>query len=377
MTTSRNPAVLSATVHVVGLTAAGLPDVARAVSAGGDVVVYGQDVPPIVEDLAARQVITWDLQGFVPLTGAQVAWAGDGDVPAELALRWRSAGAVEVTDQFQDAAPVSLPGIAGRIRLAAGEVWLVGAGPGRPELITVGCFAAVAQADVVVADRLVAVELLAAVRRDAELVDVAKIPRGRHTTQEAIHKVLVDRAQAGLRVVRLKGGDPFLFGRGGEEVLACQAASVPVRWLPGVSSAVAVPGAAGVPVTHRGISQGVCVVSGHVPPGHAASTVNWAAVAQTGNTVVVLMGVANAAAIAAALRDGGLPGTTPMVAVTDRGHCVAVAGDVTAPGTGRAPQTLVLDRLTVNQVADGVGLQAKPPAVLVFGDVADAIPDIH
>src|SRR5262249_48615965 len=144
-----------------------------------------------------------------------------------------------------------------------------------------------------------------------------KVPGGRSMPQEEINQLLVEHARAGRVAVRLKGGDPYVFGRGMEEVLACAGAGVPVEVVPGVTSAVGVPGAAGIPVTHRGVVQAFPVVSGHVPPGDAGSTVDWAALAAVGGTLVVLMGVATMPAIAGALVVGGLAASTPVAALED------------------------------------------------------------
>ena len=150
-----------------------------------------------------------------------------------------------------------------RRRRRGGRVALVGGGPGDPGLITVRGRQLLAEADVVVADRLAPRALLDELAPDVELVDAAKIPRGRAMTQEDINSLLVERARQGLAVVRLKGGDPFVFGRGGEEVLACLADGIPVTVVPGVTSAVGVPAAAGIPVTHRGVTQEFRVISAH------------------------------------------------------------------------------------------------------------------
>jgi siroheme synthase len=161
--------------------------------------------------------------------------------------------------------------------------------------------------------------------------------------------VMIERARAGQFVVRLKGGDPFVFGRGMEEVQACLAAGIAVEVVPGVTSAVALPALAGIPVTQRGVVQAFTVVSGHVPPGDPASTVDWKALAAVGATLVVLMGVATMPAIAEALLAGGLAATTPVAAATDA-----------------APPTIS----TLGEVATGHGLAAvTAPAVFVIGDV--------
>ncbi|GAB2686619.1 hypothetical protein GCM10027194_20660 [Thalassiella azotivora] len=235
-----------------------------------------------------------------------------------------------------------------------GRVVLVGGGPGAADLLTVRAVRALQSADVVVTDRLGPVDALAELCPGTEVVDVAKVPRGPATPQEAINELLVRRALAGEVVVRLKGGDPFVFGRGMEEVLACRAAGVPVEVVPGVTSAVAAPSAAGVPVTHRGLAQGFSVVSGHLPPGHPGSTVDWAALARSGTTLVLLMAVENLAAICAALQAAGMPGCTPVACVQDAGS--------------GAQRTLTTDLAGVASVAAGAGL--RPPAVTVVGDVA-------
>ena len=176
-------------------------------------------------------------------------------------------------------------------------VTLVGAGPGDPDLITIAGLKALLGADVVVTDRLVSHELLARLAPDVELIDVAKFPRSRFTAQEDINAVLLDRARAGMRVVRLKGGDSHVFGRGFEEVRHLQQAGVPVRVIPGLSSSISVPALAGIPVTHRGVVHDFTVVSGHVPPRHPESLVNWDALAASRGTIVLMMAVQNAAVI--------------------------------------------------------------------------------
>ena len=232
-------------------------------------------------------------------------------------------------------------------------VVLVGGGPGDPELATVAARHALASADVVVADRLAPRELLDELPAHVELVDVAKLPRGRSATQEAINEVIVARAREGKRVVRFKGGDGFVFGRGYEEVLACQAAGVPVSVVPGLTSSIAVPASVGIPVTHRGVAHEFTVISGHLPPGHPDSLVAWDAVARMRGTVVLLMAVENAPAIAEALLAGGREPTTP----------VAVVQEGTMPGERTVLSTLAT--LTDDLAEHGV----RPPAILVVGDV--------
>jgi len=214
---------------------------------------------------------------------------------------------------------------------------------------------ALAEADVVIADRLAPGLLLDELRPEVELVDASKIPHGPAAAQEEINRLLVTHARAGRLVVRLKGGDPYVFGRGGEEVLACAAAGIPVTVVPGVTSAVAVPAAAGIPVTHRGVAQEFVVVSGHLPPGHPESLVDWAALARLRGTLCVLMGLTHLQAITKALIAHGRPPDTPAVAVR--------------AGTTPDQQTVRSDLATIAGAVARAGL--RPPAVVVIGQVAD------
>jgi uroporphyrin-III C-methyltransferase len=194
-----------------------------------------------------------------------------------------------------------------------GTVHLVGAGPGDPELLTLRAARLLAMADVVVHDALADSDVLALVPEHVERIDVGKRP-GRPVPQELINDLLIQLASRHRCVVRLKGGDPFLFGRGGEEALALQAASVPFEVVPGITSAIAAPAAAGVPVTQRGVSASVTIVTGHRREGDEDET-DWAALARVGGTIVVLMGVSERAAIARKLIAGGLSIDTPVTAV--------------------------------------------------------------
>ncbi|MBX7430880.1 uroporphyrinogen-III C-methyltransferase [Mycobacterium sp. Y57] len=235
-----------------------------------------------------------------------------------------------------------------------GGVALVGGGPGDPELITVRGRRLLAHADVVVADRLAPQELLAELSPDVEVIDAAKIPYGRAMAQDAINEVLIDRARAGKFVVRLKGGDPFVFARGYEEVVACAEAGIPVTVVPGVTSAIAVPALAGVPVTHRGMTHEFVVVSGHVAPGHPESLVNWDALAAMNGTVVLLMAVERIELFAKALQKGGRPADTPVLVVQHG----STAGQRTLRSTlADAPERIR---------SEGI----RPPAIIVIGPVA-------
>lgn len=233
-------------------------------------------------------------------------------------------------------------------------VALVGGGPGDPELITVRGRRLLAHADVVVADRLAPPELLAELGPHVEVIDAAKIPYGRAMAQEAINNVLIDRAKAGKFVVRLKGGDPFVFARGYEEVIACVEAGVPVTVVPGVTSAIAVPALAGVPVTHRHVTHEFVVVSGHVAPDHPESLVNWDALAAMSGTIVLLMAVERIELFAGVLLAGGRPADTPVMVVQH--------------GTTAAQRTV---RATLADVGERVRSEGiRPPAIIVIGPVA-------
>ena len=241
-----------------------------------------------------------------------------------------------------------------RFRGRAPGVALVGGGPGDPDLITVRGRRLLAEADVVVADRLAPLGLLDELPADVEIVDASKIPYGRSMPQEEINRVLVERAKAGKFVVRLKGGDPFVFGRGHEEIVACAEAGVPVTVVPGLTSAVSVPGLAGVPVTHRGVAHEFTVVSGHVAPDHPKSLVDWAALARLRGTLVLLMAVERLDPIGAALLAGGKDPQTPVVVVQD----------------GSRPGERVLRTRLASMAADVAGAAIAPPAIVVIGPVA-------
>ncbi|OCB20526.1 uroporphyrinogen-III C-methyltransferase [Mycobacterium malmoense] len=235
-----------------------------------------------------------------------------------------------------------------------GGVALVGGGPGDPELITVRGRRLLAHADVVVADRLAPPELLAELPPHVEVIDAAKIPYGRAMAQDAINDVMIDRAQSGKFVVRLKGGDPFVFARGYEEVQACVDAGIPVTVVPGVTSAIGVPALAGVPVTHRAVNHEFVVVSGHLPPGHPESLVNWNALGAMSGTIVLLMAVERIELFADALIKGGRPADTPVLVVQH--------------GTTASQQTL---RATLADTPEKIRAEGiRPPAIIVIGPVA-------
>ncbi len=227
-------------------------------------------------------------------------------------------------------------------------VHLVGAGPGDPELLTLKAARLLANADVVVHDRLVSAEILAMVPPWAELIDVGKDPNGKRTTQAEINALLIERAKVATSVVRLKGGDPFVFGRGGEEAIALAAQGLEVHVVPGISSAIAGPAQAGIPVTHRGMSAAFTVVTAQRGP--TGKPVNWRALAEVGSTIVVLMGARLAGVISRELVAGGLSESTP----------VAVVHAASTPS--QTIQRFELGELERTPV--------KNPAVIVIGDVA-------
>jgi uroporphyrin-III C-methyltransferase len=228
-----------------------------------------------------------------------------------------------------------------------GRVFLVGAGPGDPDLLTLKAARLLATADVVVHDALVGDGVLDLVPPGVERIDVGKRP-GRPIPQELISTLLVHLATEGRRVVRLKGGDPFVFGRGGEEAQALLDAGVEFEVVPGITSAVAAPAAAGVPVTHRGVAAAVTVVTGHRRAGEP--DVDWQSLAKVGGTIVVLMGVAQRGTIAAELIRGGLVGSTPVAAVRS----------ATTPDQ-------VIARCRLDELG---ATPVESPAVLVIGPVA-------
>lgn len=236
----------------------------------------------------------------------------------------------------------------------AGHVTLVGGGPGRTALLTLEAVAALAAADVVFYDRLAPTEDLESLAPAAELVDVGKLPYHHRVDQRAIEALLVSRARGGDAVVRLKGGDPFVFGRGGEEVHACLDAGVPVRVVPGISSAVAVPAVCGIPVTHRGLSHAFTVISGHQRP----STTELEALVALGGTIVILMGIVNLEQIVTGLRRAGLDPATPA-AVVERGYSDSQRSTFTTVG-----------ELT----EDARRLGVSSPAVVVIGAVVSVAP---
>jgi uroporphyrin-III C-methyltransferase/precorrin-2 dehydrogenase/sirohydrochlorin ferrochelatase len=368
-------------------------------AAGADVEVVAPDVTPAVEGMATARELRWTARPYRDgdLGGAWYALAATDDphVNAAVATAAERArvfcvraddapGGTAVTPAVGEHDGLTVGVLSGgrprrsaAVRTALVEalqagivpvdrvdaepvrpgVALVGGGPGDPELITVRGRRLLARADVVVTDRLAPRDLLDELAPHVEVIDASKIPYGRAMNQERINELLVEHARAGRFVVRLKGGDPYVFGRGFEEVLACAEAGVPVTVTPGVTSAFAVPAVADVPVSHRGVAHEIVVVSGHVAPGHPQSLTDWDALARLRGTIVLMMGVERIEAFADALLAGGRPGDTPVAVVQD--------------GTTRIQRTV---RTTLASAAtDMRAHEIAPPAVIVIGPVAGLV----
>ena len=383
-------------VLVVGGGAVAVRRVAGLRAAGADVWVVAPELSPTLADLAARGLITARIRGYEPadVVGAWLVfactdrreinaavaadaerhriWCVRADDGAASAAWVPAVGRLSDTvvavnagrnprlaavlrDRCMDTVGAAARSDGdGRTRRRVGLVSIVGGGPGDPGLITVAGWRRLQDADIVVTDRLAPLALLDQLAPDVEVIDAAKVPGGPATRQEQINRTLVDRAQAGLRVLRLKGGDPFVFGRGHEEVEACRAAGVPVEVIPGVTSAISVPAAAGIPVTHRGLSQGFCVVAGHASPADSRSTVAWAALARSGLTLVLLMAIEHLDGTAAALVAAGLGAGTPSACVAD--------------GWTRRQRLVTAPLSDIASAVRGAGI--VNPAVIVIGDVA-------
>ena len=237
--------------------------------------------------------------------------------------------------------------------MSRGKVYLVGAGPGDPDLITRKGLNLLREADVVIFDRLIPYALLEETRHDAELINAGKAPTRHRLAQADINAIIVDRARAGKVVLRLKGGDPFVFGRGGEEALACRDKGIPFEIVPGVSSAFAVPAYAGIPLTQRHLSSAFSVITGHEAAPGGASAVNYEALAKLGGTIVVLMGVKQLGSITRRLLEHGLAAATPAAVIEW--------------GTLPRQRTYVADLETIADVAREHDIQ--PPAITVIGEV--------
>lgn len=236
-----------------------------------------------------------------------------------------------------------------------GKVYLVGAGPGDPGLITVKGLKLLQQAEVVLYDRLIPMELLAETKNGAECVDVGKLPQKSRLSQDEINRLLIEYAQQGKMVVRLKGGDPFVFGRGGEEALACYAAGIPFEVVPGVSSAIAVPAYAGVPVTHRHVTSAFTVFTGHEDPTKPESSIDYRALAAAARlgTLVLLMGVSHLPEITTRLLAEGIAPETPAICIE----------------WGTTPKQRIVEGTLATLAALVAQANIQAPALTVIGDV--------
>ena len=384
-------------VVVVGGGAVATRRIPALLDAGADIELISPEVTASLEDLAAANRIRWAARPYAAgdCDGAWLvcACADDTAVNAAVAAEAeeRRIWCVRADDRERSAAWTPASGAAGDVRIGVltgnprrsaairdaivrsaavthvrgtegerGQVAIVGGGPGDPGLITVRGRELLARADVVVTDHLAPRSLLDELPGDVEIVDAAKIPYGRAMAQEHINQALIEHARQGKFVVRLKGGDPFVFGRGAEEVLACLGAGIPVTVVPGVTSATGVPTAAGVPVTHRGVTQDFHVVSVHVPPGDERSTVDWKALAASTGTLVLLMAVERIGAVADALIGFGRDPRTQVSVIAD--------------GTLPTERTL---GSTLEQVAGLVrAAEIRPPAIVVVGDVVGVAAEI-
>ncbi|MBW1992326.1 MAG: uroporphyrinogen-III C-methyltransferase, partial [Deltaproteobacteria bacterium] len=234
-----------------------------------------------------------------------------------------------------------------------GKVYLVGAGPGDPGLITVKGLQLLHRAEVIIYDQLASPDLLTAARPEAQLIYVGKKAGAHALPQEDINRLLIDKAREGKTVVRLKGGDPFVFGRGGEEAEALAAAGIPFEVVPGVTAAVAVPACAGIPVTHRGLASLVTLVTGHEDPAKPESAIPWDILARTQGTLVFLMGVKNLAENCRRLLEGGRAPHTPAAVIQ----------------SGTLPDQRTVTGTLADIAAKAREADLRPPAVLVVGEV--------
>ena len=386
-------------VVVVGGGAVATRRIPALLDAGADVVLVSPSVTASLEDLAAVGRIRWEERAYAdgdcagawlvnactddPAANAAIAAAADqqhiwcvraDDAQASAAWTPASGQADDVRvgvlsgDPRRSAAirDAILAGLhTGQLSARHGRghrsgVAIIGGGPGDPGLITVRGRQLLAEADVVLTDRLAPRSLLDELPADVEIIDVSKIPYGRAMPQDQINATLIERARAGRFVARLKGGDPFVFGRGAEEALACLRAGVPVTVVPGVTSAVGVPTSAWLPVTHRGVSQEFHVVSVHVPPGDVRSTVDWALLGGSTGTLVLLMSVQRIGAVAAELLRHGRSPDTPVSVIAD--------------GTMPTQRTINSSLEQVEGMVTQEGI--RPPAIVVVGDVVGVAAEI-
>lgn len=237
--------------------------------------------------------------------------------------------------------------------MASGKVYLVGAGPGDPQLLTIKAVKALKEADVVIYDRLVGEEILCLAPESAEMIYVGKRTGKHEVPQDKITELIIEKAQGGGKIVRLKGGDPFIFGRGGEEAEALVEKGIEFEVVPGVSSAVVAPAYAGIPLTHRDYAASVAIVTGH-RAGDAEKPIDWVKIANAVDTLVILMGVESLDGIVGKLLKGGISADKPVAMVES--------------GTYPKQRTLIATLGTIIKEAEAK--QIKPPAVIVIGEVA-------
>jgi uroporphyrin-III C-methyltransferase/precorrin-2 dehydrogenase/sirohydrochlorin ferrochelatase len=386
-------------VLVVGGGALATRRVPALLDAGADILLVSPSVTTSLEGLAAAGLIRWERRRYQPGDGGG-AWlicacTRDREVNAAVAAaaQEQRTWCVRGDDAEESAAWTPASGRAGDVRVGVlsgdprhsatirdailaglrsgelsarhgrghrGGVAIIGGGPGDPGLITVRGRQLLAEADVVVTDRLAPRSLLDELPADVLIIDASKIPYGRAMAQEHINEALVTHARAGRFVARLKGGDPFVFGRGAEEVLACLRAGVPVTVVPGVTSAVGVPASAWVPVTHRGVAQDFHVVSVHVPPDDERSAVDWGILGRSRGTLVLLMAVEHIGAVVTELLKHGRDPGTPVSVIAD--------------GTLPTQRTISSTLEQVERRVKEEGL--RPPAVIVVGDVVEIAAEI-
>ncbi|MBC2903511.1 uroporphyrinogen-III C-methyltransferase [Streptomyces cupreus] len=372
------------------------------IAAGADIHLVSPNVTPSVEAMADAGEITWQRRRYQngDLADAWYALIATGDTEAnaqasaeaerhrvwcvrsddaEAATAWTPATgtsegvtvAILTTDTksrdprhtaaIRDAVVEGLRDgtlVAPHHRTRTPGVALVGGGPGDPDLITVRGRRLLAEADVVITDHLGPRDLLAELPSSVEVIDAAKLPYGRFMAQEAINNALIEHAKQGKSVVRLKGGDPYVYGRGMEEFQALAEAGIPCTVVPGISSSISVPGAAGIPVTHRGVAHEFTVVSGHIAPDDARSLVDWPSLAKLTGTLVILMGVGTIGKVAETLIAHGKSPDTP----------VALIQEGTTAAQRRVDATLATAAEAV------VAQEVKPPAVIVIGEVVKVGP---
>jgi uroporphyrin-III C-methyltransferase/precorrin-2 dehydrogenase/sirohydrochlorin ferrochelatase len=386
-------------VVVVGGGAVASRRIPALLDAGAEVLLVSPKAAASLEDLAAAGRIRWEARGYQPgdCSGSWLVCACTDDPAVNSAVaaaaEHQRTWYVRADDAAASAAWTPASGRAGDVRLGvlSGDprhsaairdavvaglqsgrvsarhgrrrpagVAIIGGGPGDPGLITVRGRQLLAEADVVLTDRLAPRSLLDELGDDVEIIDAGKIPYGRAMAQEHINAALVSHARAGRFVARLKGGDPFVFGRGAEEVLACLRAGVPVTVVPGVTSAVGVPASAWVPVTHRGVAQEFHVVSVHVAPGDERSTVNWELLGGSSGTLVLLMAVERIGAVAGELLRYGRSPDTPVSVIAD--------------GTLPTQRTI---NSTLEQVESRIAREGvRPPAIVVVGNVVSVAAEI-